>query len=108
MVQKYDVVLDSPLGQRFGTLLCEERGGRVQGTLSLLGFDNPVSGQCRGEILEFTHKLRTAVGILNCRTLIQLHGDELSGSVTSARCCMELHGRRTERNGIQDEIPTEN
>lgn len=105
MAQRYDVVLDSPLGQRFGTLVWTEHSGIVQGTLSLLGFENPVNGQRTEKTLELTHRLRTAVSTLTCRTLAQLHGDELSGVVTSERCRMELRGRKAaERSNTQHEI----
>lgn len=37
MTQKYDVVLDARLGQRFGTLVLDDTGGDVKGSFFLAG-----------------------------------------------------------------------
>ena len=48
---RYHVIVESPLGERGGTLILYERGGAVTGTLSLLGVNNPVTGSREGETL---------------------------------------------------------
>ncbi len=48
---RYQVILESPLGERSGTLILHERGDTVAGTLSLLGVSNPVTGSWEGETL---------------------------------------------------------
>lgn len=45
---RYHVIVESPLGERGGTLILYERGGAVTGTLSLLGVNNPVTGSREG------------------------------------------------------------
>ena len=45
---RYHVILESPLGERSGTLILYERGGIVTDMLSLLGTDNQVTGGKEG------------------------------------------------------------
>lgn len=95
MTQRYDIILDGQLGQRFGTLSWKENGGTVRGTISLLGFENSICGTRKGQTLAITHRLRTAVRTLDCETTLELHDDTLSGVITSERQHMKLHGTRT-------------
>lgn len=95
MVQKYDIVLESQLGQRYGMLTWTETGIHVTGTLSLLGFDNPIIGQRDGQKLELTHKLRTVTSTLTCHTSMRLQGNELFGIISSERCRMDFHGKKS-------------
>lgn len=95
MTEKYDVVLDGQLGERFGTLTWTETGNSVTGSLSLLGFDNPVTGTREGRILKLFHRLRTAVSTLDCQTRLELHGSRLSGVVTSLYGSMNIRGARS-------------
>ena len=94
MTQKYEVVLDGQLGERFGTLTWTEAGGDVTGCISLLGFSNPISGKREGQTLELTHKLKTAVSTLVCKTYAELCGDELTGVVVSDYARMKLRGKK--------------
>ena len=96
MTQKYDVVLDAQLGQRFGTLVLNEADGNISGSFFLLGFDNPVSGRCINQVLELKHKLRTALSTLDCETHVELRDNELFGVVKSQYSRMNLHGRKEE------------
>lgn len=61
MAERYDVVLDGQLGERRGTLTWTETDGRLTGTFTLFGIDNPVIGRRSGAVLELTHTLRIAV-----------------------------------------------
>ena len=94
MAQRYDIILSSQLGERYGSLLLEEDAGRVTGTISLLGFDNPASGKRSGQRLELVHELRTAVSTLQCRTELALCGGRLHGMVSSGHGVMELRGEK--------------
>lgn len=94
MTQKYDVILEAQMGQRFGTLVLDETDGNIKGVFSLLGFDNPVSGRCTGGRLVLRHKLRTILSTLNCETQAELRGDTLSGVVISQYNRMKLHGKK--------------
>ena len=99
MRQTYDVILDGQLGERPGTLTWTETGSEIQGNISLLGFSNPVSGQRKGQTLELTHRLRTAVSTLVCKTYAELCGDELEGVVISDSVRMKLRGKQ-QKEGI--------
>ena len=101
--KKYNVVLDTQLGQRLGTLVLDDTGSDIKGSFSLLGFDNPVSGRHIDQELELTHKLRTVLSTLDCETHISLRGDELFGVVKSQYSRMDLHGKKQE-DGLKDEI----
>ena len=102
MAEKYDIVLDGQLGQRFGTLAWTEKGDQVSGIFSLLGFDNPVRGKREGTKLELVHELRTAVSTLLCRTAAELQDDVLCGVVSSEQGRLYFHGRKSkERAAIQ-------
>lgn len=96
MTQKYDVVLNAPLGQRFGTLVLETAGGDVKSSFFLLGFENPVRGRCTGQTLDLKHTLRTLLSTLDCETHAELRGDALFGVVRSRHSCMELRGKKQE------------
>ena len=74
MAERYDVVLDGQLGERRGTLTWTETDGRLTGTFTLFGIDNPVIGRRSGAVLELTHTLRTAVSLLRCCTYAELRG----------------------------------
>lgn len=105
MTHMYDVVLDGQLGQRFGQLRWQETGERVEGTLLLLGVQNPVTGHREGNTLLLTHELKTAVSTLCCRTHVTLCDDSLSGVVVSKPASFRFHGTKTaERNEKPNEI----
>ena len=104
MAQKYDIVLDGQLGERRGTLVFTENHGCVHGIFSLLGFDNPVSGEKQGQHLKLTHKLRTVFSTLICQTLAEFQGDELSGVVFSGNRRFGLHGKKQQKGAQNDEI----
>lgn len=100
MAERYDVVLDGQLGERRGTLTWTETDGRLTGTFTLFGIDNPVIGRRSGAVLELTHTLRTAVSLLRCCTHAELRGRELCGTITSGRSRSRIRFRgkkQTER-----------
>lgn len=98
MAERYDVVLDGQLGERRGTLIWTETDGRLTGTFTLFGIDNPVIGRRSGAVLELTHTLRTAVSLLRCCTHAELRGRELCGTITSGRSRTRFRGKKqTER-----------
>lgn len=96
MKETYNIVLDGQLGERQGRLEWDESGGAVHGRLSLLGFDNVLTGERNGGILHLTHELRTAVGRLCCRTTIRLRGRRLYGTIQTSRASLPLRGEKTE------------
>lgn len=96
MAERYDVVLDGQLGERRGTLTWTETDGRLTGTFTLFGIDNPVIGRRSGAVLELTHTLRIAVSLLRCCTHAELRGRELCGTITSGRSRIRFRGKKTD------------
>lgn len=96
MAERYDVMLDGQLGERRGTLTWTETDGRLTGTFTLFGIDNPVIGRRSGAVLELTHTLRTVVSLLRCCTHAELRGRELCGTITSGRSRIRFRGKKTD------------
>lgn len=80
------IILESPLGARSGQLCLEVQNGRVSGTLSLLGYENPVSGRQREDgRLVLDHDLRTAVSVFPCQSILEWNGSTLTGTTRTQR-----------------------
>ena len=96
MKQQYDyeIVVESQLGPRHGTLSMEETDDVVSGILSLLGFENSVTGKREGKKLCLHHKLRTLVSQLTCRTDLELQESSLTGTIHSEFGSMKIHGQK--------------
>ena len=78
MAVRYEIILDSPLGQRPGALTLREEGGQV-----------------RGPLLRLRHTLRTRVSRLECETTLRPEADgALLGTVQVGATCMDLRGRK--------------
>ena len=90
----YEIVVESPLGERRGTLTVEETGSAVSGSLSLLGFENRVAGKREGHMLYLHHKLRTLFNQLTCLSELRLQGDSLFGTIRSEFGSMKVRGER--------------
>ena len=78
---EYRITLQSPLGERQGTLSLYRQGESFTGTISLLGSSNPFTGTRQGGTLCLTHPLRTQVSTLECETTLQIKGDTLTGTI---------------------------
>lgn len=96
MKQQYDyeIVVDSQLGPRHGTLSMEETDGVISGVLSLLSFENSVTGKREGKLLCLHHKLRTLVSQLTCRTDLEMQENSLMGTIHSEFGSMKIHGQK--------------
>lgn len=94
MAESYDIVLDSQLGERRGTLTIDSDGGRVSGRISLVGFDNAVTCESRGGVLYLRHEPQTLMSRLKCRSVIRLAGEALTGTVDAGGAVMKLRGTR--------------
>lgn len=94
MAESYDIVLDSQLGERRGTLTIDSEDGCVSGRISLVGFDNAVTGESRGGVLYLRHELQTLMSRLKCRSVIRLAGEALTGTIDTDGAVMKLHGTR--------------
>ena len=91
---RYQVKLDSPLGERRGILDLCETDGRVAGTLTLLGVDNPVSGSREGAVLLLRHTLHTSLNALECTTRLREEYDTVRGIVRVGVVNMPLQGTK--------------
>ena len=99
----YRVTLESPLGPRPGLLQLEFLDGRIGGTLSLLGFDNDISGRrLDGNRLVLTHSLRTAVSVLPCESTLEWNGSALTGTTRTAGGQLSWRGELLEASGKGD------
>lgn len=96
MKQQYDyeIVVDSQLGPRHGKLSVEETDDVISGFLSLLGFENSVTGKREGKILCLHHKLRTLISQLTCQTNLELQENSLVGTIHSEFGSMKIHGQK--------------
>ena len=97
MAESYDIVLDSQLGERHGTLTIDSEDGHVRGRISLVGFDNAVTGENRGGVLYLRHELSTLMSTLKCRSVICLAGETLTGTVETGGAVMKLRGTRKDQ-----------
>lgn len=96
-MDRYSVILESQLGPRTGTLRLEDIDGALNGTLTLLGYENPVSGEWVGEhSLRLSHHLRTQVSELSCVSVFELEGDRITGTLINGQNIMKWHGEREE------------
>ena len=93
---RYQVVVESPLGERRGVLDLHGNSESISGTLSLLGVDNPVSGSREGETLLLRHTLHTSLNALECTTQLREEFNTLQGIVRVGVVNMPLRGQRIE------------
>lgn len=92
MTARYHIIIDSPLGERPGELTLSESPEGVSGTMTLLGWDNPVAGAREGDLLRLEHRLHTLVSDLRCVTTLRPAPGGLAGTVQAGRVCMALRG----------------
>lgn len=94
-MKEYRIVLESQLGPRDGTLrLEEEKAGTVTGSITLLGVENPAFGQWNSKhSLQLSHHLRTQVSDLECISVFELDGDNISGTLQNDKTTMLWHGK---------------
>ena len=91
MQKEYQVTLHSQLGPRDGRLSITSSGGSIAGVLTLLGFENPVTGRENGGGgFTLFHPLRTSVGT------------ELSGTAYLKQCSMHWSGKRLPQDSMEE------
>ena len=80
MTHRYHITLHRPMGPREGELtLTGEVNGAVTGILSVLGFQQSVSGRESSGHIQLQHRLRTAMQELDCVSLLELTGETITG-----------------------------
>ena len=105
MAECYDIVLYSQLGERRGTLTIDSCDSGVRGRIKLLGVDNAVTGERRGEVLYLRHELSTLMSTLKCRSVIRIAGETITGTIDTGSAVMKLRGTKKSKTGaVQDEI----
>ena len=69
-----------------------EDGGRASGTLSMLGFDNPVTGVRQGDKLQLQYHLRTLISNLFCTTELSPADGTFCGTAQAGNIRVKLRG----------------
>ena len=90
MTARYHIVVDSPLGERRGELTLNETAEGIAGSLSLLGWENPLTGTRKGDGLRLEHRLHTLVSDLSCTTTLRPVPGGLTATVQAGRVRMAL------------------
>lgn len=94
-MERYKIVLESQLGPREGLLQLEYCNGIFKGTITLLGYENPVSGEWAGEhSIRLYHYLYTKTSELSCISIFEMEGDKITGILQTGRNVMKWHGER--------------
>ena len=94
-MKQYKLVLESQLGPREGTLQLEDQHGVLTGTITLLGHQNPVSGQwTRDHSFRLFHHLHTQISDLSCVSVFEMQGDTITGYLQNGGNVMKWHGEQ--------------
>lgn len=94
-MDEYRIVLESQLGPREGILKLECQNGILKGTINLLGYENPVSGEWTGEnSMRLLHNLHTKISDICCISVFEINGDTITGTLRSGRNVMKWHGEK--------------
>ena len=95
MTHRYRITLHSPMGPREGELtLTGEVNGAVTGILSVLGFQQPVSGRESSGHIQLQHRLRTAMQEPDCGSLLELAGETITGVTHTGKGSIHWTGVR--------------
>lgn len=80
-MERYDITLDSPLGPKPGTMTLAYTDDQVSGILSVLGHDNPFSGERHGADQIVVHgSVRTLFGALPSEVTLRFEGGTVTGT----------------------------
>ena len=94
-MEQYKIVLESQLGPREGKLQIENQNGLLKGTITLLGYENPVSGEWTGDhSIRLSHHLHTQISDLSCVSIFKVEGDIITGTLQNDRNVMKWHGEK--------------
>lgn len=94
-MEQYKIVLESQLGPREGILRLEDRNELLKGTITLLGYENSVSGEWTGEhSIRLSHYLHTQISDLSCISRLEIQGDTITGTLQNDRNMMKWHGEK--------------
>jgi hypothetical protein len=94
-MEQYKIILESQLGPREGTLQLEDRNGRLKGTITLLGYENPVSGKRIGKhLIRLSHHLHTQISDLSCISVFEMEGNTITGTLQNDQNVMKWHGKK--------------
>lgn len=94
-MEKYKVILESQLGPREGLLHITDQDGKQTGILTLLGYENPVTGQRTGrDSFRLFHHVCTQVSRLSCTSVFKLEENKINGVLKNDWYVMKWHGEK--------------
>lgn len=94
-MDKYKIILESQLGPREGILKLESKNGILKGTITLLGYENPVSGEWTGEnSIRLSHYLHTQISELCCVSVFEIEDNIITGTLQIGQNLMRWHGEK--------------
>lgn len=94
-MKQYKMILESQLGPREGSLQLEDQDGMLKGTITLLEYENPVSGEWTGEhSIRLSHHLHTQISDLSCVSVFKMDGDQITGTLQNGWNVMKWHGKK--------------
>lgn len=97
MTESFSIVLDSQLGPRTGILSLEYDQKEVTGSLSILGVENPVTGEwLEGGRLRLSHSIHTRMNAFSCQSLLEFHQDQMTGTIWMDETKMRCYGKKIE------------
>ena len=94
-MEAYKLLLKSQLGPREGILQLEADHVAITGTLTMLGHENPVSGEWTStHSFRLSHYLQTAVSNLVCVSEFEVTEGQLSGTMQTGHTIMLWNGEK--------------
>lgn len=92
MSESYDIILESPLGPKTGTLLIEATPRRMRGTLKILGEENELVGIHDKYNFHMKGIINTAIGTAKCVFDGKLVGEHNFRNLDSTEVCSRDSG----------------
>ncbi len=98
-MERYDITLDSPLGLKPGTMTLTYTDDQVSGTLSVLGHDNPFSGErCGADQIAVHGSVRTLFGALPSEVTLRFEGGTVIGTARVSGQTIPMAGVKSANN----------
>jgi len=104
----FDIILNSQLGPKFGTLVLKKDRNKALATFTFIGHENILKGRIMEDILELKGKIMTPLGPRHCFAAGVLAGDEIQAEITIGAKCYQITGKKhkqtVEKRGEDNEV----